>query len=164
MKKTKLIYGAVSALMLGLAFPASAQKISAILYSEENQALAQATIETDYAITFADDGINILNADKNLVTTMPYDQAYYIQLMGVISGIEDLTIDSSLRLKENPVGSTLELMGYAGGPATLRIFDMSGKLSASFSNWEGAPVDVSSLSPGMYILSLNRSIIKFIKK
>ena len=164
MKKTKLIYGAVSALMLGLAFPSSAQKISAILYSEDNQELAKATIETDYAITFSDEGINVLNAEKNLVTTMPYDKAYYIQLMGVISGIEDLTIDSSLRLKENPVGSTLELMGYADGPATLRIFDMSGKICASFSNWDGAAVDVSSLSPGMYILSLNRSIIKFMKK
>lgn len=164
MKKTKLIYGAVSAMMLGLALPSSAQKISAILYSEENQELARATIETDYAISFADQGINILNADKNLVTTMPYDQAYFIQLMGVISGIEDLTIDSSLRLKENPVGSTLEVMGYADGPSTLRIFDMSGKLCTAVNNWDGAPVDASSLTPGMYILSLNRSIIKFIKK
>ena len=164
MKKMKLIHGAVSALMLGLALPSSAQKISAILYSENDQELARATVETDYAITFSDEGINILNADKNLVASMPYDQAYYIQLMGVISGIEDLTIDTTLRLKENPVVSTLEVMGYAEGPATLRIFDMSGKLCASFSNWDGAPVDVSSLSSGMYLLSLNRSIIKFIKK
>lgn len=164
MKKKKLIYGAVSALMLGLALPSSAQEISAILYDESNQELARATVATDYAITFSDEGINILNADKNLVASMPYDQAYYIQLMGVIAGIDDITIDSSLRLKENPVVSTLEVMGYSGGATTLRIFDISGQLSASFSNWEGAPVDVSSLSPGIYLLSINRSIIKFIKQ
>lgn len=164
MKNKKLVYGAMSALLLGSALPSSAEEISAVLYNESNQELARATVQTDYAITFSDEGINILNADKNLVTSMPYDQAYYIQLMGVNASIDDLTIDTSLRLKENPVVSVLEVMGYAGDPATLRIFDMSGKLCTSVSNWDGAPVDVSSLSPGMYLLSLNRSIIKFIKK
>lgn len=164
MKKTKFICGAVTAMMACGAFTASAQQISAILFSEENQELDRATIETDFSITFAENGINFLNADKNLVKSMSYGQAYYIQLIGVNAGVEGLTIDSSLRLKENPVMTTLEIEGYTDGETTLRIFDMTGKQRLASENWAGAPVDVTALSPGMYIVSLNRSIIKFIKK
>ena len=164
MKKTKFICGAVTAMMLGAAVPASAEEITAILYSENNQELASAPILTDYAITFAQDGINVLNGDKQLVATMPYEGAWSIQFMGVNAGVDQISVEKSFRLKENPVDAILEVVGYNEGVTTLRIYDMAGKMRIVDNNWDGNPVDVTALSPGMYLLSINNTTIKFIKK
>lgn len=163
MNKTKFICGAVFAMMIGGVATAMADDITAIMYSEDNQAIDSAPIETQYAITFGNDGINVLNADKQLLKTVPYAGVHYIQLMGV-AAVGMLEADSSLALKENPVGSTLEIVGYGNGATTLRIYDLAGRQRLAAENWNGESVNVSNLSPGMYIVSIDSTTIKFIKK
>lgn len=82
------------------------------------------------------------------------------------AGIENLTATpaETLRLACNPVGSTLELVGNITAPGELSVWSTDGRRVVAVANWSGQTVDVSALFPGIYIVTINNTAIKFIKK
>lgn len=78
------------------------------------------------------------------------------------SAIKDLKTEE-VSVLQDPVTSALTIMGCKG--QTYRIFDVTGSLkkSAILSDSD-SKVDVSALAPGIYVLQVGKSTIKFIKK
>lgn len=80
------------------------------------------------------------------------------------TGIADITTSGKLHLVHNPAESMLEFTGYDGGTSTLVVTDLNGRCRITINGWRGENVNISSLAPGMYFVTINKETIKFIKK
>lgn len=81
------------------------------------------------------------------------------------NGVESVKDQSvSFRLRQNPVGDRLEIAGESDGSADLTVYSVDGSCRLAVSGWSGDAVDVTMLSPGMYILKINNQTLKFIKR
>lgn len=85
-----------------------------------------------------------------------------IKFTGNWSGIEVAATETSFALRNNPVGDLLEFTGNLECGSIGRIFDLSGRETVRFV-WQNAPVNVSQLSSGVYILNINNTSIKIVK-
>lgn len=67
--------------------------------------------------------------------------------------------NSRISIYPNPVRNTLSIKGLMV-PARVRIFDITGRV-----RWEGSAmqIDCKSLSPGIYVISINDQIVRFEK-
>lgn len=99
----------------------------------------------------ADESINVANVKR-------------ITFQGSWMGVESARVESSIQLKENPVGAYLGVEAYNGAATTLSVYSISGREAVRVERWKGEDVDVSRLPSGLYILHINQSTIKFIKK
>lgn len=77
----------------------------------------------------------------------------------VETGIEELGI-SSVYVYPNPVVNTLYIQGVDDA-AALSVYNLAGKC---LMQEKGAELNVSSLNQGTYILRINETYVKFIKK
>lgn len=74
-------------------------------------------------------------------------------------------VESTLRLRTNPVDRVLSVEGFdRETEAVLSIYTISGREAVRIAAWKGEDVDVSKLPTGVYILRINQSTLKFIKK
>lgn len=88
-----------------------------------------------------------------------------ITFSGSWMGVETPKAESALRLRTNPVESVLSVEGYdSASSARLSVFSIAGREVISVRAWKGEDVDVSSLPQGVYILRINQSTLKFVKK
>lgn len=69
----------------------------------------------------------------------------------------------SLRLLRNPVKDRLEFAGMPEAPADMAIHSLDGATVIRAKGWNGEPVDVSALTPGTYLFTIEGKTIKFIK-
>ncbi len=80
------------------------------------------------------------------------------------SGVDEISMQDVLQMFPNPVVSSFTISGHKTG-AAINILNMDGKLQKSFkAECEKETIDVSDLAPGYYLLTTERSTIKFIKK
>lgn len=121
-----------------------------------------AALTTGTKITFGEGGVSILN-DGQPTVSVGYPQAQSI-VFANYSGVLSLAGQSSLGLLRNPVGDLLEVKGHDNSPATLGISSIGGGRMLSLKEWKGEAIDVSSLAPGIYLLTINNNTLKFIKK
>jgi len=79
------------------------------------------------------------------------------------TGIKDLKVESSIFVFPNPVKEYITLKGAKKG-AIINLYDFSGKLLQTLPAEENSTtINVSSLSQGTYLLSVEEQTIKFIK-
>lgn len=79
-----------------------------------------------------------------------------------VEGVESEKVD--LSIFPNPVVSQLTLQGLRAN-ATVKVFSMDGAtLIDTVVTPTGNSVDVSSLAAGVYLLQVNETMVKFIKK
>lgn len=78
--------------------------------------------------------------------------------------VGEILTNGDLRLRRNPAESVLEFAGHNGKASTLYITDLKGARHITHNDWNGENVDVTSLSPGVYFVTINSKTLKFIKK
>jgi len=79
-------------------------------------------------------------------------------------GIENPNGTPSVYIFPNPVKNNLKVSGTDKN-AKINLIDMKGKLLQSVIARENSTdIDVSSLSPGLYLLKIGKQVIKFIKE
>lgn len=103
------------------------------------------------------------NADATPETFALTDETV-ITFNGGSGGVTDIATEAcTLRLRNNPVGDTLEIIGTTDAPVRLEIYAVGGAMMLQRQQWQGETVDVSALNPGLYILKINNQTIKFLK-
>lgn len=122
-----------------------------------------APLRVGTVLTLKTDGIEIANEGESLVS-LPYSQVMTISFNTEKVGVGRVEAASPLSLRRNPVESRLEIAGHDGSAAQLRVTSLAGQLAVSLDAWKGEPVDVTHLTPGVYILNINNQTLKFIKK
>lgn len=153
-------------LLSGWICSAYAQQNLKILANDDNgNVIDEAVVPFDGALRFAKAGVNILDADNIPVDQFSYSDLFMLTFMyeGEAS-VGSLKAETKLRLRQNPVAENLEIIGLGSDAAALKIFDAKGANCLSIKEWKGEPVNVSSLSPGIYFVTVNKTPIKFIKR
>lgn len=85
-----------------------------------------------------------------------------IKFTGNWTGVEESVADKQLSLRSNPVRDCLDFNGGVEAGSEGRIHDLSGREVLRFV-WRDAPVNVSGLSAGVYILNIMNTSIKIVK-
>jgi len=81
-----------------------------------------------------------------------------------VTGIETLKPESTISVFPNPVQETLTVKGVKKD-AKITLYDMSGGLLQTVTSQENITnINVSSLQQGVYLLQVDKQVIKFIKK
>lgn len=120
-------------------------------------------LTTGTRISFVATGIDVANPGETTVS-IPYSGIQSISFENTdVSAAGPVNADV-VRLRHNPVESLLEFTGHDGRPARLSITSTGGARMLSLRAWKGEAVDVSSLTPGIYLLTIDNKTIKFIKK
>jgi len=79
-------------------------------------------------------------------------------------GIKNQKLEPSIFAFPNPVSETLTVKGVKKD-AIINLYDMSGALLKTVTSQENSTnVDVSTLQKGVYLLRIDKQVIKFIKK
>lgn len=83
-----------------------------------------------------------------------------------LSGIDNVTEEDvpSISLLNNPVGDVMRFAGANGTQYRASIYSLQGACLQRIEAWQGEDIDVSTLSPGLYIFQFDNNSIKFIKK
>ena len=120
-------------------------------------------LSTGTRISFPVTGAEIANPGEETVS-IPYSRIQSISFDDTGLGVDRTVSNIALRVRRNPVESLLEVSGHNGAVARLSIASAGGARMIGIREWKGEPVDVSSLAPGIYILTIDNTSIKFIKK
>lgn len=94
-----------------------------------------------------------------------YPSDYCLDL-GVLSIDNIINKQAVFSIYPNPVTDKINIKGNSVNLRTAKIFDLSGKMVREFSNASNTEnyLDVRTLIPGNYILSMDGKSVKFIKK
>lgn len=162
MSKVKLILS--TAALLAAAIPAMADSRVAVDPAEDGGETSYAELTVDTKITFGPTGLTVVNGESS--TVFAYSTLSKVRFeTGVNSGVGNVMQNhTSLSLRQNPVETTLEVLGYDGAPTAFAVYSVTGAQALSLSAWQGEPVDVSHLTPGLYLLTVNNETLKFLKK
>lgn len=63
----------------------------------------------------------------------------------------------------NPVTDFVNVRGDFAEPVGVSVWSASGQLCKTVDKWDGSPIDVSSLSKGVYVLRVDGKSFKFVK-
>lgn len=154
--------------------------IASIVFASASQfsALAENTVEVkgpdgnvkttpltvNTRISFGKTTVDISNEGSSTVS-IPYSDVQTIAFVtSEGSGVASVFNGPGLRLRYNPADDTIEVEGYDGKSTTLAISSIAGSSMMSLKGWNGENIDVSSLPGGIYILNIDKTSIKFIKK
>lgn len=142
---------------------AKAENAKVVVEPSKEGAPAQETALTvDTKITFTPTTVQIDNGGTQ--TSFTFADISQIRFITSTSGITPIMADGTYGLLRNPMETELVITGYQGSPAALSITSISGQTVYRNDSWPGDPVNVEALSPGAYILTINDTTLKFIKK
>lgn len=117
----------------------------------------------------AGDVLDFKDAEMRLMSGDEVKASFPLSEIGNLSfsppaSVGSLTGSDAIRPLRNPVGDALEIAAPSGEEYTLYIHDMAGMLVLRVNAWKGEPVNVSALSPGIYLVTLNNTTFKILKK
>lgn len=164
MKPTKILaLLAFSALSIPLSAQETTQ-LSVVASNAEGVETGKSIVTVESKLRFSDSGVEVYSGEM-LTDVFHYaDVANLKFAYGQGSGVAAIPSASGLHLRNNPVGDLLEPLGLSAECAALSVTDLSGKVHFSAPQWSGQPIDVSDLTPGLYLLTINKTTLKFIKK
>ncbi len=145
---------------------ASAQtsQLSVVAKDADGQIVAEAPVSMDSRLIFSDKGVEVMNCEQ-LQAVFNYSGKHSIAFSyDQLSGIEGASSDCQLLLLQNPVSEFLEFKAYPADPASLTITDIKGVVRYSAKDWNGEPINVGYLAPGLYLVTVDKVTLKFIKK
>ncbi len=110
------------------------------------------------------------NDNFKVYTTSRDEDSYSIYVIekmmfgGTATSVDEATSENPIKLYPNPVSDVLTIE-YDANVAYATITDMMGVVIKNISlNPAKTTIDVSSLQPGVYLLSLEKQVVKFIKQ
>lgn len=131
--------------------------------SKEGEAAKEAGLDVNTKIRFSSTSVQIDNGGN--ISTIPFSDVEKIRFKTSEISVGSIGMDvAKYALRHNPVESALEVVGYNGVPARLSVSSLNGRQEAVVESWQGESVDVSMLTPGVYLLTIDNETIKFIKK
>lgn len=131
---------------------------------KDGNSISKTAITVDNVIRFSEDGVSVFEGET-LQETIGYTDLYSLSFfVSEGSGVAQVMPSDGVSLRRNPVESALEFNGTLENKTALDIFDLTGGLRLRVQGWGGESVDVSGLTPGLYILKFDNQTIKFIKK
>ncbi len=120
-------------------------------------------VNLDSKIRFASDGVEFFEGDTRK-SAFKYGHFATLAFLTPGTGVNTVTAESPLRLLSNPVGERLEISGLDSDCASLVITSLNGELKLRVAEWRGEALDVTTLTPGLYFVTVGRTTLKFIKK
>ena len=121
-------------------------------------------ITTASKITFGPDGITVATDGTNQ-QTFAYGNTAKLTFEANQVGVDNIAAAGDFTLAENPVGDQLLInvpADFEG--AALSVVSLSGQSLLQMQAWQGQPVDVSNLGKGIYLVTIDSTTLKFIKK
>lgn len=164
MKKTSriLLGSAFAAVSLG----ASAQTTQLLVVAKdtEGKIVAEAPVSAESRLIISEKGVEVMSGEQLSAVFGYADMTSFGFRLDQLSGIGEVNAPGSLILRQNPVADILEFKEYPAAPASLTITDIRGAVSYSAEGWNGEAVNVSAFAPGLYLVTVNDTTLKFIKK
>ena len=152
----------LTAALTACTIPIFAQSVVEV-HAPDNGGVITEPLSTATIISFKTDALEISNGGLT-ATSIAYADAEKITFKTGGTAVASIHANSSLRLRRNPVESLLEITGYDGKPAPLTVASLAGSSLISLKEWSGEDIDVSALTPGIYLLNIDNKTLKFIKK
>lgn len=131
---------------------------------KDGNSISKTDITLENVIRFSENGVGIYKGETLQKTFSYTDLSSLSFFVSEESGVSQVTTSDGVSLRRNPVESTLEFNGTLENKTTLNIFDLAGGLHLPIQGWSGESVDVSGLTPGLYIIKFDNKTLKFIKK
>lgn len=128
----------------------------------EGESPKEVGLDVNTKISFTSSGVQIDNGGN--VSSFPFSEVGKIRFKTSAVSVGAVAGDMEFALRNNPVGAELEITGYKGTPVALTVSSLNGGTLIVNDAWQGESVDVSTLTPGVYLLTVNNETIKFIKK
>ena len=127
--------------------------------------ISEEIVPTDGSLSFSSSGVNLRDAETLPVAKFDFaglNMLTFEYTSG--AGVEEVRAANHLRLAHNPVSENLEIIGFTGSVVPVKVYDSKGALRVVVKEWKGGNIDVSTLAPGLYFVTVNKTPIKFIKK
>ena len=148
----------------GLAATVQAADLYVVARDAQGNVVNEAKVNVESTLNFTGTAVEV-RSPQSLLATFPYENVSAITFRyGDGAGVGALKVTNNLRLRENPVQANLEIAGFEGEPVSLTVFDSKGGVVLKRDGWNGENVNVSSLAPGLYFVTVNKTTLKFIKK
>lgn len=116
-------------------------------------------------IEFADDAINVISTDDSgdtyLFSNGVEKIMFHPENTSAITTVKAPNETMTLFVARD--GSYLSVNGWNGDKAQVNIYSLNGQCVLATSNWTGSNIDVSSLSPGIYVIKVGDKSAKFLK-
>lgn len=164
MRKSVRMLGAAA--IMGLTAIAVQAEVNMVVNQAEGGTTREVTITTASTVTFTASGFTVTGADSQVVD-FAYGNVLNITFASGPSAIGNIAEEAkaTFRLAQNPVGETLSVITPADFESgRLTITSLNGSTALSESAWDGTTLNVSALAPGVYLLTIDKTTIKFIKK
>lgn len=101
-----------------------------------------------------EEGTTLKTFDLKNITSITFES--------VTDGINAVTADKVGNFKATVVGQSLHVTGV-GEPSTLTIFTTTGQIVKQQPAWSGADINISALTPGVYVVKVGNKVAKFSK-
>lgn len=156
----------LACMALALALPAPAKTLMEVYGPESQTLIEEVNIDEVAALTMSsDDGLGLLGLRSAPIKTFSFADVSMLVFKTKDGGAETIAADGArVRLLQNPVAERLLFAGTPAEPSAATVTSLAGQTVAHFDGWNGEPLDVAQLAPGIYIFNFNRQSIKFIKK
>lgn len=161
MKKTqKLIGVALCAFAFGSIAKAQKQMVVTLADSEQPWKCALSQLGS---ATFLNSQINFGGTEEGTtLKTFDLKNITSITFESITDGINAVTADKVGNFKATVVGQSLHVTGV-GEPSTLTIFTTTGQIVKQQPTWSGADINISALTPGVYVVKVGNKVAKFSK-
>lgn len=161
MKKTqKLIGVALCAFAFGSIAKAQKQMVVTLADSEQPWKCVLSQLGS---ATFLNSQINFGGTEEGtILKTFDLKNIKTITFESITDGISAVTADKMGSLKASVIGQSLHITG-AGEPSDLTIFTITGQVVKQQTAWSGADINISTLTPGVYVVKVNNKVAKFSK-
>lgn len=154
---------AIAATVAVSALPANAEGDSVIILAKDGSSYVAKMVDVK-RIELGDDGLVLNTAGDASRATYLYTEVDRILIGAQADGMENVTADGNIAIWPTAVTSTLNIAGAEAG-TPVRVYGVNGSLVASSSTTEGVlSIDLSSVSPGVCIVSVGTKTVKIIKK
>lgn len=159
MKQNKLLLSALALLAGGVA---AADDGLTMTVSPEQGTPQTVAVAAGDILEFSETGMALMTGDVQKASfSWPQLQTL---TFNVPTSVDRLLAGDAMRPLRNPVEDVLEMTCPPEQPCALYISNTGGALVLRVNAWNGEPVDVSSLSAGIYLVTVNNSTFKIIKK
>lgn len=159
MKKTQKLIGVA---LCAFGSIAKAQKQMVVTLADSEQPWKCALSQLGSA-TFLNSQINFGGTEEGTtLKTFDLKNITSITFESITDGINAVTADKVGNFKATVVGQSLHVTGV-GEPSTLTIFTTTGQIVKQQPTWSGADINISALTPGVYVVKVGNKVAKFSK-
>ena len=141
----------------------SAQDVMVIHPKAGNTAPKEFVLNDLGKLTFSETGFFVFDKSGKQLGQDEFNKVSRINFKLTSVGIQTMDVPQCFPYP-SPASETISLAGWnSDEPADVAIYSMDGRLCLMQHDWNGEPIQVSSLTKGLYILKINNQTFKFSK-